>query len=65
MQRSRFCIVILAIGLLVAVALTAAAEEGTQEIVIRIIDSSATKTALDELDQEVGRIIDKVNEEGL
>jgi len=65
MERSRFCIVILAIGLLVAVALTAAAEEGTQEIVIRIIDSSATKTALDELDQEVGRIIDKVNEGGL
>ncbi len=65
MQRRRFCIAILAFGLLVAVALTAAAEEGTQEIVIRIIDTSATKTALDELNQEVSRIIDKLTEEGL
>ena len=64
MERSRFCIVILAISLLVAVGLTAAAEEGTQEIVIRIIDTSATKNELDELNQEVNRIIDKVNEEG-
>ena len=64
MERSRFCIVILAISLLVAVGLTATAEEGTQEIVIRIIDHSATKSELDELNQEVSRIIDKVNEEG-
>lgn len=65
MQRTRFCIVIFAISLLVAVGLTAAPEEGTQEIVIRIIDTSATKSELDELNREVSRIIDKVNEEGL
>jgi len=65
MQHARFCIFILAIGLVVALSLAAAAEEGTQEIVIRIIDTSATKSELDELNQEVGRIIDKVNEEGL
>lgn len=65
MRQSTGWIALFMAGVLAIAGAAAAADEGTQQTVIVILDTRATDEALDELDEEVGRIIEKIAEEGL